>query len=78
MTIERLVRDPVARAAHFHTLLPRDDIARGQPDVDRLTARAKIEEASSVREALDWLTPAERVALLGDPTIFAQLQDREA
>jgi membrane glycosyltransferase len=78
MTIERLVRDPVARAAHFHTLLPRDDIVRGRPDVDRLTARAKIEEASSVREALDWLTPAERVALLGDPTIFAQLQDREA
>jgi membrane glycosyltransferase len=76
-TIERLARDPVARAAHFHTLLPRDDIVRGRPDVDRLTARAKIEEASSLREALDWLTPAERVALLADATIFAQLEERE-
>jgi len=76
-SIESLLRDPLARTAHFHTLLPRP-VTRGEPNVDRLTARSKIEEAKTVREALGWLTPRERLALLSDAAMFAQLQEREA
>jgi membrane glycosyltransferase len=77
-SIETLTRDAQARHAHFRTLLPHPLGPRGQPDVERLTARSKIEEARSVREALSWLTPRERVALLSDAAMFGQLQEREA
>ena len=76
-SIETLARDSEARLAHFRTLLPPTHLQRGQPDVDRLTARAKIEESRSIREALSWLTPRERLALLADAAMFGQLQDRE-
>ena len=76
-TIESLLKDSSARIAHFHTLLQRPPGPRGQPDVDRLTARAKVEEATSVREALAWLTPRERLALLSDAAMFDQLQERD-
>jgi membrane glycosyltransferase len=75
-SIESLARDPPARLAHFRTLLPHAHARRGQPDVDRLTARAKIEEARTQREALSWLTPRERLALLADAAMFGQLQER--
>jgi membrane glycosyltransferase len=75
-SIESLLRDSSARVAHFHTLLPRP-VSRGNPNVDRLTARSKIEEASNVREALGWLTQKERIALLSDAAMFARLQERE-
>jgi membrane glycosyltransferase len=75
-SIESLLRDSAARIAHFHTLLPRP-LTRGQPNVDRLTARSKIEEAKNVPEALGWLTPRERIALLSDPAMFARLQERD-
>jgi membrane glycosyltransferase len=75
-SIESLLRDSSARTAHFHTLLPRP-VVRGQPNVDRLTARSKIEEATNVREALGWLTPRERIALLSDAAMFARLQERD-
>jgi membrane glycosyltransferase len=74
--IEALLRDSSARVAHFHTLLPRP-ATRGDPNVERLTARSKIEEATNVREALGWLTPKERIALLSDAAMFARLQERE-
>jgi membrane glycosyltransferase len=76
-SIEALVKDSEARVAHFHTLLQRAPGIRGNPDVERLTARAKIEEARTVREAIEWLTPRERLALLSDAAMFGALQERE-
>ena len=38
--------------------------------LDRITARAKIAEATSPEEAVSWLTRTELVALLGSPDLL--------
>ena len=45
-----------------------------------MTARAKLGDAQSVAEALAWLTPQERMAVLGDRDLFhvlARLENPE-
>ncbi len=58
--------DPIARARHFAAVPPPPVPDRGAPDVDRLTARAKLADAASVEEASAWLTRGERLAVLAD------------
>ena len=38
-----------------------------------MTARAKLADAESVAEALSWLTPPERLAVLGDRELLQTL-----
>jgi membrane glycosyltransferase len=73
VTIERLLTDDGARQRHFANVLPRPQAARGQPDLALLSARAKVTDARSVGEALAWLSPAERIAVLGEHELFAKL-----
>lgn len=71
--IERLIEDDLARQRHLAGVLPRPAPSRGHPDVMVMTARAKLADAESVAEALSWLTPPERLAVLGDRELLQTL-----
>ena len=70
VTIERLLSDELARQRHFAAVQPRPPATRGHPDVMFITARAKLGDAQTAAEALGWLTPPERLAVLGDRDLF--------
>jgi membrane glycosyltransferase len=70
LTIERLMEDELARQRHFAAVQPRPPATRGRPDVMFMTARAKLGDAHTAAEALSWLTPTERLAVLGDRDLF--------
>jgi membrane glycosyltransferase len=70
LTIERLLEDELARQRHFAAVQPRPPAPRGHPDVMFMTARAKLGDAHTAAEALSWLTPPERLAVLGDRDLF--------
>jgi membrane glycosyltransferase len=78
VTLERLCTDENARQTHFAFVLPRPPAARGSPDVAFLTARAKIADARNLQEALSWLAPPERLAVLSDHDLFHTLVRLEA
>jgi len=73
VTIERLLSDEVARQRHFAAVQPRPPATRGHPDVMFITARAKLGDAHTAAEALSWLSPPERLAVLGDRDLFHAL-----
>jgi hypothetical protein len=73
LTIESLLRDENARQRHFAAVVPRPPAPRGRPDVLFMSARAKVADARNAGEALDWLTPPERLAVLGDHDLFHAL-----
>jgi membrane glycosyltransferase len=70
VTIERLLSDEVARQRHFAAVQPRPAATRGHPDVMFITARAKLGDAHTAAEALSWLSPPEKLAVLGDRDLF--------
>jgi membrane glycosyltransferase len=72
-TIDTLLRDENARQRHFAAVVPRPPAPRGRPDVLLMAARAKIADARTASEALDWLTPPERLTVLGDHDLFQGL-----
>lgn len=75
LTLERLLVDEAARQRHFANVTPRPPAPRGEPDLPYLTARAKLSDARTVGEALEWLTPPERAVVLGDHGMFMELVD---
>jgi membrane glycosyltransferase len=73
ITFERLIRDELARQRHFAAALPRPPAVRGRPDVMQMTARVKLADAQTAAEALAWLSPPERLAVLCDRELFGAL-----
>jgi membrane glycosyltransferase len=73
VTIESLLKDEAARQRHFAAVLPRPPAPRGKPDVVFLSARAKVADARNITEALHWLAPPERIAVLSDHDLFHAL-----
>jgi membrane glycosyltransferase len=73
VSIERLLSDELARQRHFAAVMPRPPATRGHPDVMFITARAKLGDAETAVEALGWLSPPERLAVLGDRDLFYAL-----
>jgi membrane glycosyltransferase len=73
VTIAQLLTDEPARQRHFAAVLPRPPAVRGKPDAMHMTARAKVADARTAAEALSWLTPSERLAVLGDRDLFQEL-----
>jgi membrane glycosyltransferase len=72
-TIERLLADERLRHRHFASVLPRPQAPRGKPDMALLSARAKLEDARTLEEAMQWLSTPERLAVLGDGELFLEL-----
>jgi len=69
-TMSQLIEDEAARDRHFASILHRPAATRGHPDVMLMIARVKLHDAHTVAEALAWLTPPERLAVLGDRELF--------
>ncbi|MDF2994445.1 MAG: glycosyl transferase family 2 [Xanthobacteraceae bacterium] len=71
--VRRLVDEPELLAAH-RAMLPNDgERPRGDHGAERLIARAKVEDAGSLDEALRALTPREKSAALGDGEALSRL-----
>jgi membrane glycosyltransferase len=65
-----LHRDPELRELHARFLPAPVERRRGDIDQSRATASAKLAEARSIEEAVDWLKPAERIAVLLDRSLL--------
>jgi len=68
-----LLLDAGRQAVHFHHVMPPPRLARGQPDLERLAVAAKLADAATAAEAIQWLTPGELLALLNDRILFEGL-----
>lgn len=68
-----LAGDEETRSLHFAAVPPPPLRAPGDPDVDRLTAAAKIDDGRNLDEVLSWLTRAERLAVAADQMLAARL-----
>ena len=68
-----LARNREARLAHVHGNLPRPADPRGRPDPAAFTAEQKLMDARTLDEALEWLTPIERVEVVGCARLLDQL-----
>jgi membrane glycosyltransferase len=68
-----LLGDERQRAVHFRYVLPPPAAPRGQPDLQRLAAAAKISDAINDEEAIGWLNPGELLAVLNDRALFEHL-----
>jgi membrane glycosyltransferase len=68
-----LARHREARLAHISGNLPRPPDERGQPDPHVFTAEQKLMDARSLDEALQWLTPMERVEVASSARFLNQL-----
>ena len=71
--LRHLARHREARLAHVNGNLARPADPRGRPDPHAFTAQQKITDARSLEEALEWLTPVERVEVAGDGRLLNQL-----
>ncbi len=68
-----LARHRDERNTHINGNLARPPDPRGQPDPNAFTAAQKLMDARSLDEALQWLTPIERVEVAGDARLLGQL-----
>jgi membrane glycosyltransferase len=68
-----LARHREARLVHVNGNLARPADPRGHPDPHLFTAEQKLIDARTLDEALQWLTPLERVEVAGDSRLLNQL-----
>jgi hypothetical protein len=68
-----LARHREARLTHINDNLARPADPRGHPDPHIFTAEQKLMDARSLHEALQWLTPIERVEVAADARLLNQL-----
>jgi membrane glycosyltransferase len=68
-----LARHREARLTHVNGNLARPPDPRGHPDPNAFTAEQKLMDARSLDEALEWLTPVERVEVAGDARLLNRL-----
>ena len=73
MACKFLARNRDARLTHINGNLPRPMDPRGRPDPHAFTAQQKLIDARSLEEALEWLTPVERVEVAADARLLNQL-----
>ncbi|WP_084618979.1 glucans biosynthesis glucosyltransferase MdoH [Thalassobaculum salexigens] len=73
VSLGRLLGDPALADRHFALAGDHWLAERGHPDVEMLTAAAKVADARTRAEALGWLRPVERMRLLGDRRTFDTL-----
>jgi membrane glycosyltransferase len=71
--VARLARDPVLLEAHTRMLPPPRRRGAGAIDAALVMARAKIQDASTLQDALAALSRAEKAAALGDAALLEEL-----
>ena len=65
--------DPALRATHEAFLPEAPRRSHGDVDVDTAVAAAKLNDAKTIEDACAWLKPRERVAVLNDRALIANL-----
>ena len=65
--------DPQFRAFHVACLPPRQKRRNGDISPEWALADAKLSDAGTIDEAISWLKPKERMAILQDPALIARL-----
>jgi membrane glycosyltransferase len=75
--IAMLLQSNQLRRAHADMLTPLPPHEKGQIDRDLVLAKAKLEEAETVDEVVDFLAANELRALLADPEGYALLLDKQ-
>ena len=71
--LSAVVEDRRIRELHERLMLPAPLRPRGKPELDPVMAAAKIDEAVTLEEALAFLTPKERMAVLAQPRLINAL-----
>ena len=74
LSIEVLLQDEAKASAHFSMTQALPSIQRGKPNVHKLSALQKIEDAHSINEALAWFSKDEKMTLLSDISVFNALR----
>jgi membrane glycosyltransferase len=64
--LTRLSRNPPLRAAHRAMIAPRRPRSRGEIDVPLATAKAKLDTCETLGDAISFLSPKEKIAVLAD------------
>lgn len=73
--LRHLAHNRQTRLDHIAGNLPPPPEPRGIPDAHRLTAAAKLADAHTLPEALQWLTPAERIRVAADEALLERLAE---
>lgn len=68
-----LLYDNAALQKAHEAFLPREPRRRGEIAPEWALAEAKLDDAETIDEALEWLKPKERMAILNDPVLFRAL-----
>jgi membrane glycosyltransferase len=68
--LRALYDDPVLRERHEAMLPPATPRRRGDIEPDRALAEAKIVDAETIAEAVEWLKPKERMVVLHDRALL--------
>ncbi len=63
--LQRIATDADLRALHLAMLLPPRGGIKGEVDVDYVVAMAKLQQAGNIEEAASFLSPREKLAVLG-------------
>ncbi len=71
--LRHLARHAEERIVHINGNLARPADPRGRPDPNVFTAAQKLKDARSLDEALQWLTPVERVEVAGNARLLDEL-----
>ncbi|MDR3495186.1 MAG: glucans biosynthesis glucosyltransferase MdoH [Ancalomicrobiaceae bacterium] len=71
--LSAVVADRRLRELHERLMLPPPLRPRGKPDFEPVMAAAKLEEAVTLDEAMSWLSPKERMAVLSQPKLISSL-----
>jgi membrane glycosyltransferase len=71
--LEILCQDPLFRAQHENMLPVAIPRKKGDFQTERVVAEAKIRDADTLEEALQWLKPKERMLVQHDPELISQI-----
>jgi membrane glycosyltransferase len=71
--LRSLYEDPEFRATHLAMLPTGRARKRGEISTEWALTEAKLQEAASIDEAVDWLKPVERMTTMLDPNLIALL-----
>jgi membrane glycosyltransferase len=71
--LQAIWADPALRAAHESFLAEAPRRRRGDVEVETAVAAAKLNDAQTLEDARAWLSPRERLAVLGDRALIAML-----
>jgi len=76
--LQAIHQSPALLAAHEEFLPAAKRRRRGQIETDRAMAEAKLTDASTLQEAMDWLKPKERMVVLHDRALISVLANLPA